>query len=1177
MVMKTLAKYLLPMAAITLASCTMELAPVEEPVANPGEIHITVKASPEAIQTDAQTKTYIDENKTILWGIGEYMKIGVTGSGEEADTVFGNSDSDSADAWKDSDQAYFGFSIAPKGDAPYVYQGLYPASAAVASDNTNPENYKVNLPSTQNATASSYDPAAYIMVAKPESFDAIQTEWTASYRRATALNKITIKNVPDGTSIKRVKITVPTGKYLAGARHINLATDVVDDVLGDIYNGGGRTETVEVKYATPLTGTNVDVWFTSWGVEVAEGEKLTIVAYTTDQKSFTKEITVPAGKSIKFLEGYLNTLGANLSGIAPETVTELEEGSYVVLAKDGENYYALKAEKEDGKERLLSVEYTGNTTSYSGDADIIWNLTKSGDSFIFENDGKYLGYKNSSNESFWLEPDENWGTDNYLLDVTAQETAGLYHVTVHSNTSRYLSKNSSSAFFAFYGNTGQKADIVFVPATVDTRTEVVLTFDESTISLTSSAGSYDQFIGQDVTSNPAETAITDNLIWNYEDSDGVISQFDGGLVELSGVIGTATVTVSFAGDSNYRPAEATYTIEVTDASEIKLTFPFTSAIEGWPNSSSSSASGSYTYNLSDTDYTFTHTKVGNGIYCQTSYLMIVSGNYLGLPAIEGYKLVSVSAQLNAGGSPSTAAKGVITSDTNGTIVSGGEEQTFDTKGGSKTFSLTSTEENTVYYLAISNKNFQCTEIALEYEAVAPDTRADAELSWSANSATASIEDGDEITFTAPTLNNDNGVSPVTYASTNQEVATVTAAGEVTVLAEGTTKIQAIFEGDSDYKPQTVEYTLTVADNRTVEGNDGSLEKPFTASEARALALGGDTGSYYISGIVTKIQNQYSASYGTANFWIDENGSATNVFEGYKIKYFGNINWVDGNAEIAVNDEVIIYGTLAVYNTTAETSSGYLVSLNGKTKGLTPGALTATPDNDNKQIAVTWGAATGTDSSISYVITCGTQTFNATAAGSHAFTMADYGTYSVSVEATASDAVSATLSTTATLSDPSSSTPTLQYTLDGTTTGGTNGYADASDITQSSVAWKVTGNTTMNPWRIGGKSLTKVDRTIYSTQPISSNISSIEVESGTANATVNSLTITVHSSAEDAASGSNAIATKSVTTGITSSTVILSKTDNTSWAGKYYRIVYNVTAGSSNQYVQFKSAKFYGTN
>ena len=451
-----------------------------------------------------------------------------------------------------------------------------------------------------------------------------------------------------------------------------------------------------------------------------------------------------------------------------------------------------------------------------------------------------------------------------------------------------------------------------------------------------------------------------------------------------------------------------------------------------------------------------------------------------------------------------------------------------------------------------------------------------------------VKDPVTLTFTEPitivnvgeTVTNVATIDPegleITYSSNDEDVATVDAEGTVTGVAAGSATITASFAGDDTYEAGSASYVITV---KAPSGNDGSLEHPYSASEARTLALSGDNGSYYIYGTVTKIQNQYSASYGTANFWIDENGESQTVFEGYKIKFFGNVNWVEGNAEIAVDDEVIIYGTLTVYNeTTPETSSGYLVSLNGKTKGLTPGTLTAIPDNDNKQITVTWGAATGTDSAISYVVSCGEQTFNANAAGSNTFTMPDYATYNVSVIASASDAVSATAKTTVQLNDPSSATPTLQYTLDGTDSSqGSNGYATESEITQGDIGWIAVANTTINPWRFGGKNLTRVDRAVYSTTAIGSNITSIEVESGTATATVNSLTITVHNSASDAASGSNPIATKTVSSGITSSTVTLTKSDETSWAGKYFRIVYNLTAGSSNQYVQFKSAKFYGFN
>ena len=138
----------------------------------------------------------------------------------------------------------------------------------------------------------------------------------------------------------------------------------------------------------------------------------------------------------------------------------------------------------------------------------------------------------------------------------------------------------------------------------------------------------------------------------------------------------------------------------------------------------------------------------------------------------------------------------------------------------------------------------------------PDTRAEAGLSWSSATASASIEDGDEITFTAPTLSNPNSVSPVTYESTDPDVAEVSEAGAVTVKAEGETTIKAIFAGNTSYKPQTVEYTLTVTDNRTpaaatiadvISGGDGEYTVPNVvvyAVKGNALILGDETGKMY---------------------------------------------------------------------------------------------------------------------------------------------------------------------------------------------------------------------------------------------------------------------------------------------------------------------------------------------
>ena len=146
-----------------------------------------------------------------------------------------------------------------------------------------------------------------------------------------------------------------------------------------------------------------------------------------------------------------------------------------------------------------------------------------------------------------------------------------------------------------------------------------------------------------------------------------------------------------------------------------------------------------------------------------------------------------------------------------------------------------------------------------------------------------------------------------------------------------------------------------------------------------------------------------------------------------------------------------------------------------------------------------------------------------------------------------------------------------YVLDGTVTGGSNVYAEESDITQDSVTWKVMGNTTTNPWRIGGKNLTNVERPVYSTAPISENISKIEIEHGTANSiTVNSMTVTVASDAEF----KNVISTLTPTFAA-NGTVTVERPSGADWTGRYYKIVYNVTvSGDSNKFVQLKKITFY---
>ena len=152
-------------------------------------------------------------------------------------------------------------------------------------------------------------------------------------------------------------------------------------------------------------------------------------------------------------------------------------------------------------------------------------------------------------------------------------------------------------------------------------------------------------------------------------------------------------------------------------------------------------------------------------------------------------------------------------------------------------------------------------------------------------------------------------------------------------------------------------------------------------------------------------------------------------------------------------------------------------------------------------------------------------------------------------------------------------PVLVYTLS-PVAGKDNSYARAgADIDVDGITWSVQGNNTMVPWRIGGKKLSGEKRLVYSTAPIADNIKKVVVDHGSANSiTVDNLTLTVHNSKEDAASGENPVSTVSVAFAANDSVTFNSDAD---WTGKYYRFTYTVTVeGDKNKFFEFKKAEFY---
>ena len=87
---------------------------------------------------------------------------------------------------------------------------------------------------------------------------------------------------------------------------------------------------------------------------------------------------------------------------------------------------------------------------------------------------------------------------------------------------------------------------------------------------------------------------------------------------------------------------------------------------------------------------------------------------------------------------------------------------------------------------------------------------DAELSYGEEPVVKTATVGDE-TFEEPTLINPHSVSPITYSSNPETVATVNAeTGEVTIVGAGTAVITASFEGNDEYLADEATYTIEVS-------------------------------------------------------------------------------------------------------------------------------------------------------------------------------------------------------------------------------------------------------------------------------------------------------------------------------------------------------------------------------
>ncbi len=421
--------------ATVFAGCSKDEA--ESPANKPREISMSVIAGSE-LETSPESRTTLNDDNSISWETsGEFLRVFET-AGETT------SSSKSEEALIDAGKAVFNVSFTENTSATsFTYNAVYPESAWVTSNNKDVNNMKLITPTNQMPTATSFDGDADLLIAYPEQRDAQPTELQVRFKRIVAVGKMTLKNLNSTEAITSVEFIAPENKKVTGRSSVNLNEGTVTEYgYSDMHYNN-----VTMSYDSSLgLQSGMTAYFTCFPFEILAGERFKVIV-TTTSKIFTREVTIPDGRSLAFIEGRASVFSVDMSAATEETLETLE-GEYVAIVKQGTTYYALASTNTEDSTRLDAKEVAYNGTDQTINVDdptLVWTIAKSGDNYTLSNNNMFVSHSGSKNTAEMSETE-------YLLNISKTEE-GLYTIGSVSEADRMLEKNSNEPYFAFYKGT----------------------------------------------------------------------------------------------------------------------------------------------------------------------------------------------------------------------------------------------------------------------------------------------------------------------------------------------------------------------------------------------------------------------------------------------------------------------------------------------------------------------------------------------------------------------------------------------------------------------------------------------------------------------------------------------------------------------------------------------------
>lgn len=323
------------------------------------------------------------------------------------------------------------------------------------------------------------------------------------------------------------------------------------------------------------------------------------------------------------------------------------------------------------------------------------------------------------------------------------------------------------------------------------------------------------------------------------DNEDIALVDNTGEVLLGDKEGTATITAYFYGNEKYAACQASYKIKLTkkQPQPVTMTFPqdvytcytdkaqffdgFKATIK---NEAGEELNLPVTYSSSNTEFCMV-TGSGLVVLSETPGEVTITAKFAGnddyLPAQASYVIKVIKKEKKDAGisfedtmimidlaNPNTTVKDLgflnpnnlaVTYSSNKTDVAEVDAEGNVTLKKAGRVNIDVTFAGNDEYKAASAS---CTLIVNDY-------RTTPELSFDQEEYTANMREGN--TFSGATLYNELEVAPLSYTSSNEEVAEVAANGVVILRSTGETTITVWFAGDKNFKAASASYKLKVVD------------------------------------------------------------------------------------------------------------------------------------------------------------------------------------------------------------------------------------------------------------------------------------------------------------------------------------------------------------------------------